>query len=106
MAWSTSTLQFGCGHGADAHAAHRLVLQSLQGIEQRLERTRRQRALGPLVLVGLERRQPIGLEHALGLVAEQHRVAVEGDAHFIRVRAGGARRMRIDPCCRYARPER
>ena len=37
-----------------------------------------------VALVALEGVEPVALEDALGLVGEQHRVAVEGDAHFVR----------------------
>ena len=46
-------------------------------------------------LVRLERRQSLRLVDALGLVGEQHGVAVEGDAHLVGMRVRG-RRLRVD----------
>jgi hypothetical protein len=43
--------------------------------------------------VRLEGVEALALEDALGLVGEQHRVAVEGDAHLVRMRVRGPRRM-------------
>ena len=93
--------------GADAHAVRRLVLQPMQ---------RRAAAAGTgpaasgvvglLALVRLEGVEAACLEDALGLVGEQHRVAVEGDAHLVRVRVGGARRVREDARRRDAGLER
>jgi hypothetical protein len=68
----------------------------VQRFQQRLERARRQRRGGAVALVALEGVQPVALVDALGLVGEQHRVAVEGDAHLVRVRVGGARAVRED----------
>ena len=48
--------------------------------------------------MALECRQSVALEDALGLVGKQHRVAVERDAHFGRVRRLGPRAVRIDAC--------
>src|SRR5437762_509729 len=81
---------------ADAHAVDALVLQPLQRLQQRLEGAGGERRLGLGALVRLERVEAALLEDALGLVGEQDRVAVEGDPHFLRMRVGGARRMRID----------
>ena len=39
-------------------------------------------------LVRLERVEALLAKHALGIVAEQHRVAVEGDAHLAGMRVG------------------
>ena len=44
-----------------------------------------------VALVRLERVEAARLEDALGLVGEQHRVAVEGDAHLVRMRGRTAR---------------
>jgi hypothetical protein len=56
----------------------------------------RQRRRGAVALVALERGQAVALVDALGFVGEQHRVAVEGDAHLVRMRVGGPRRVRDD----------
>ena len=92
--------------GAHAHAARRLALQPVQRLEQRLERARRQRRAGAVALVALEGVQPVALEHALGLVGEQHRVAVEGDAHLVRVGVAGARAVRVHARRRHAGVQR
>ena len=84
--------------GADAHrpSVPDAVLQPVQRLEQRLERARRQRLSRMVALVRAGRRRGRRLVHALGLVGEQHRVAVEGDAHLVGVPARGARRLRVD----------
>ena len=51
-------------------------------------------SVGLAGLVALEGVQPFVLEHPLGLVGEQHGVAVEGDAHFVRIVAAGLDRFR------------
>ena len=45
--------------------------------------------MGFFLLVRLKGIQPGGLEHPLGLVGKQHRVAVKGNAHLVRVRGAG-----------------
>jgi hypothetical protein len=70
--------------------------------QQRLERPGGQRRGGLLALVALEGVEPVALEDALGLVGEQHRVAVEGDAHLVGVRVGRPRRLRVDARGRHA----
>ena len=92
--------------GADAHAVRRLVLQPLQREQQRLERAGGERRLGVVALVRLEGVEAARLVDPLGLVGEQHRVAVEGDPHFVRMPVGGARRLRIDARRRHAGLER
>ena len=91
--------------GAHAHRRDFGVdlLQPVQRLEQRLERARRQRLAGVARLVRLERVEALRLVDALGLVGEQHGVAVERDAHFVRMRID-ARRMRVDDAPRESRP--
>ena len=62
-----------------------MLLQGVQGLEQGLERPIGQGLLGQGDLVGLEGVQPAALEDLFGLVREQHGIAVERDAHFMRM---------------------
>ena len=64
-------------------AVVRGALQPVQRLQQRLERARRQRPRRVVGLVLLERIEPFGAIDALALVAEEHCVAVERDAHFL-----------------------
>jgi hypothetical protein len=74
-----------CRHqcGADAHVRCARLLQHLQGCEQGLERACRQWLLSFAFFVLLKRVQALGLKHTLGLVAEQHRITVKRDTHFV-----------------------
>ena len=97
-----------CCHqgGADAHVGCAFLLQPVQGGQQGLEGASRQGRGRLVALVLLKGRQALGLEHTLGFIRKQHRVAVKGDAHLVRVFFGGARRMRIDLRSRNAGVER
>ena len=80
---------------ADAHAARRLALHPVQRLEQRRTGPKASGVAARSSSWSLEGVEAVALEHALGLVGEQHRVAVEGDAHLVRVRvrrAAGADR--------------
>ena len=95
ICWSCAALCAACGdqRGADFHlAAGAVGAQAVQGFEQGQEGPRRQRVQGAAFLVVLEGGEALFLEHALGLVGEQHGVAVEGDAHFLRVLLGFGQR--------------
>ncbi|MCY1363544.1 hypothetical protein D9M69_503110 [compost metagenome] len=92
--------------GADAHLRVARHLQAVQGHQQRLERTFGQGQVGLAEFVRLEGVEALGLAHALGLVAEQHRVAVEGDAHFVRPGVAGLHRFDQHARGRKARDER
>ncbi len=81
-------------HGGGAIGAR--LLQAVQGFEQGLEWARRQRQRGLAGFVLLESGQTFGLENALSFVGEQHRVTVEGDAHFIGMRLGRTRRLGVN----------
>ena len=81
---------------AQPHRSAGLALQAVQCFQQRLEGPRRQRRGGVVALVVLEGVQAPRLVDALGFVAEQHGVAVEGDAHLVRVGGRGARTLRVD----------
>jgi hypothetical protein len=70
--------------GADAHGGRALLLQPLQRGQQRLERPGQQWLPGLVFLMLLKGAQTVRLVHPLGLVAEQHRVAVKRDAHLVR----------------------
>ena len=81
--------------GADANGGCALGLQAVQGHQQRLERTGRQRLAGLVFLVLLKRAQALGLKHPFSFIGEQHGVAVKRDPHFVRVRRRGMGRMRV-----------
>src|SRR5207237_1063744 len=68
---------------SDPHRGVLFVLQPVQRLEQRLEWPGGQRLQRVDRLVRRERIEPIALIDALGLVGEQHRVAVEGDAQLV-----------------------
>jgi len=70
---------------ANAHLALHILLQPVQRGQQWFERAIGQRPGGMFDLMALERIQPLGLEDPLGLIGEQHGIAVEGNAHFIGV---------------------
>ena len=76
---------------ANAHAVRRLVLQPVQGEQERLERAGREGSLRLRALMRLEGVETALLEDALGFVREENRVAVEGDADFLRMPVGRAR---------------
>ena len=66
--------------GADrAVVVAELALQAVQPHEERFERPALQRAVGGLGLRFGKRFKPFALEDLLGMVGEQHRVAIEGD---------------------------
>ena len=80
---------------ADAHARRTLLLQALQRLQQGFERPGQQ-GLGSLFgLVLLESGQTMGLVDAFGLVAEQHRITVERNPHFMRMRLAGVGRLGV-----------
>ena len=79
------------------------MLQTLQGGEQGFERAAQERLLGLVGFVLLKSAQALGLKHALGLVAEQHGVAVKGYAHLVRVGVSRVHRLRIHLRGRHAR---
>ena len=82
--------------GADAHLRRRIRAQPVQGFEQRLEGAGWQGRGGVADLVVVKGAQPLAGVDLLGLVREQHGVAVEGDAHFIGVGFGPLRGLRVD----------
>lgn len=92
--------------GTDAHRRRALLLQTMQRLEQRLERPVGEWLRRLVALVRLEGIKPVVLVHALGLIGEQHRVAIKGDAHLMRVSVGGAGRVRVDLRRRHSRLER
>jgi hypothetical protein len=94
------------GTHAHAGASAPRALQAVQRLEQGHEGPRGQGSGGVGLLVALEGVEPVTLEHLLGLVREQHRVAVEGDAHLVGMRLGGLDRIREHPRRRKARLER
>ena len=67
-------------------AAH--VLQALQGLQQGFERAWGQGARGVGALVLLKFIQAVGVVHALGLVGEEHGIAVESNAQFVGMAVG------------------
>ena len=91
---------------ADAHARGRRLLQAVQRHQERLERAIGQ-GLGHLVeLVLLKGRKSLRLVDLFGLIAEQHGVAVEGNAHFVRVGVAGVGRLRVHLGCRHTGKQR
>jgi hypothetical protein len=76
-------------------------LQLVQGHQQRFERPIGQGLRGFVLLVLLKSIEPVGLVDPLGLVAEQHRIAVKSNAHFLRMRHAGVGRLRIHLRCGY-----
>ena len=84
---------------AYAHLRHADLLQTVQRRQQRLERAFGQGLCGFFQLMLLKRCQPFALKHTLGLVREQHGVAVKGNAHFLRVMAAGAHGVGVDMGC-------
>ena len=82
--------------GANAHGRGALDLQALQRGQQGLERPGQQRLLRLGAFVPLEGVQALRLIHPLGLVAEQHGVAVKGNAHLVRVCFAGMGRVRVN----------
>ncbi|MDT4844466.1 hypothetical protein FQZ97_784260 [compost metagenome] len=60
-----------------------LLLQLVEGGEEGFERPAIQRLAGRIALVGLEGLEATRLVDALGMVGEQHRIAVEGDAQLV-----------------------
>ena len=75
--------------GANAHARRAFELQPVQGFQQGLEGTRRQRLAGPVLFVLLKSAQALRLVDAFGFVRKQHRIAVKGNANFIWMRFSG-----------------
>ena len=77
----------GCGNerGGNGQAGGAWLLQTVQGRQRRFERTSRQGLRGFVFFVLLKSTQALRLKHALGLVAEQHCVTVESNAHFVGV---------------------
>jgi hypothetical protein len=82
------------------------LLQTVQGRQQRFERTGRQGLRGFVFFVLLKSTQTLRLKHALGLVAEQHCVTVESNAHFVGVGVAGLYRLSQHPRRRKAGAER
>jgi hypoxanthine phosphoribosyltransferase len=82
--------------GADAHRRGTLLLQTMQSRQKRLEWPLGQRLRRIVALVGLKGVKSMGLIDPLGLIGEQHRVTVKGDADLMRVGIGGSRRVRVD----------
>src|SRR5690242_3064304 len=84
----------GRGAGGDQRGADRRILRREGGLqpvergEKAAERPHRKRLGGLLGLVAVEGLQALFARYALALVAEDHRVAVEGDAQLL----AGARR--------------
>src|SRR6218665_2922360 len=78
------------------------ALQAVQRSQQGFEGAVGQRQRGLVGLVLLKGGQPQVLVDALGLVGEQHGVAVEGDTHFQRVGVARLHRLRDHPRSRVA----
>ena len=78
------------------------LAQAVERLQQRFEGAGRQRRGGAAGLVVLEGRQSLAGIDLFGLVGEQHGVAVEGDAHFVRVGFCPLGRLRVDACGRKA----
>ena len=71
--------------GADRRcvARRKRLLQAMQRGEEALERPAGQRLVDELDFVAMERLDALFVRDAFGFVAEDHRVAVEGDAQLI-----------------------
>ena len=82
------------------------LLQRVQGGQQRFERPWRQRPRHRFDLVPGEGRQAVTLKNLLGLVGKQHRITVEGNPHFVNLRAARGFRQRHDPGRRKSRIQR
>ena len=82
--------------GADAHGGGAGLLQPLQRGQQGFEGAGQQGLLGFVLFVLLKGAQALGLVNALGLVAEEYGVAVEGNAYFVRVGVAGVGRVGVD----------
>ena len=80
---------------ANAHVRGAGLLQPLQRFEQRLERPRQQRLRRIGAFVRLKSAQALRLIDHFGLVGKQHRIAVKGNPHLVRVRVAGSGRLRI-----------
>jgi len=72
------------------------LLQLVQGHQKGFEGAIGQRLGRFVLLVLLKSVQPLRLVDALGLVAKEHGVAVKSDAHLVRMRRAGVRRLRVD----------
>jgi hypothetical protein len=79
--------------GAHAHGGRAVALQPCSAASSGLKGRAAAAWMRPFPSRALEGAQPVALEDPLGLVAEQHGVAVEGDAHLVR---GGPRLARAD----------
>ena len=86
----------GYQRGTNTHGGRALLLQALQRGQQGFERPGQQRLRGFFGFVALERRQSMGLVDTFGLIAEQHRVAVESDPHFVWMGLAGMGRLWVD----------
>ena len=67
------------GAHLDRHVGERRRLQTVQRLEERLERPGRQRLQGVQRLMARKSVEAVALIDTLGLVREKHGVAVEGD---------------------------
>ena len=83
---SDYTFMRGCTARGDERSRNRtgivgeIVLDPMQTREEFLERPAGERLLRCVGFTARKRREPLFLVDALGLVGEEHRVAVEGDA--------------------------
>ena len=92
--------------GADAHVRNGGLLHAVQRHQQGFEGAVGQR-LGHVVgFVFLKRRQAAALVNLLCFIAKQHRVAVEGNAHFGGVGIAGVGAVRVHLCRGHASGQR
>ena len=89
--------------GADAPFGLWQLLQTMQGLQKRLERPVWQGLRGPRVFMGLKGPQAAAAVHPLGFIGEQHRVAIEGNAHLLRMFGRCRSRFGQHPRGRYPR---
>jgi hypothetical protein len=78
------------------------LLQPVQGDQQGFERAVGQRQGNLVDLVLLKRLNPCDLVDAFGFIAEQHGVAVKGDAHLVGMCVAGMYRVGVNLRCGHA----